>query len=69
MSQQIGVVICGFGRAGQIHFSGIGKNHLCKLKYVVEVDTIKELVQAKLDEYFMKEVKVVGVQVYENVSL
>lgn len=62
------MVICGFGRAGQIHFNSIRKNHRCKLLYLVdqvENEAIRSRIQAKLDEFMMEGVKVVGLNCYE----
>lgn len=64
------MVLCGFGRAGQIHFNGIRKNHRCKLLYIVdqvEDAAIKSRIQAKLDEYMMENVKIVGMDCFEKV--
>ena len=52
------LALCGFGRAGQIHFKGIRYNHRCRLKYIVEdeVEKAKKL----LADYNMTEVIVVS---------
>ena len=68
--EKAGMVLCGFGRAGQIHFDGIRTNHLCKLLYVVDLvedEAIRSRIQAKLDEYMMQDVKLVGKKNYEEV--
>ena len=70
--KKVGVVICGFGRAGKIHFEGIRKNHLCSLRYIVdqvENEAIKTAIEKKLDEYLLEGVKVVGIQAFENVRV
>jgi hypothetical protein len=72
MSQlkKTGMVLCGFGRAGQIHFDGIRSSHLCKLLYVVDLveeESVRSRIQAKLDMYMMGEVKLVGRKSYEEV--
>ncbi len=71
MAKKIGVAICGFGRAGQIHFNGIRSNRLCSLKYVVDrtdLESVKDLIQSKLDDFMMDEVKLVGLESFEEVS-
>lgn len=68
--RRTGVVLCGFGRAGKIHFNGIRSNHLCTLKYVVDLvekESIRESIQAQLDEYFMEGVRLVGVNEFSDV--
>lgn len=69
----LGVAICGFGRAGQIHFNGVRKNCRCKLLYIVDIvdedQAVKDLILGKLDQFNMEGVKVVGLKSYENVSL
>lgn len=71
MSQKkLGVAICGFGRAGQIHFHGVRKNPLGELLYVVDVveyDTVKSRIQAKLEEFAMEGVAVVGKKCFDEV--
>lgn len=69
--KKVGVVICGFGRAGQIHFNGVRKNCRCKLLYVVdrveEDEAVKNLILNKLEQTLTEGVKVVGLKNYENV--
>ena len=71
MPGKTGVVICGFGKAGQIHFNGVLANHLCSLKYIVDLvenDSVKANIQSKLDEVLMEGVKIVGIKGFEDVS-
>ena len=71
VSRIIGVALCGFGRAGQIHFNGLRQNYNCKLKYIVDminVPTVLETVREKLDKYHMQDVQLVSVQEFEEVA-
>jgi len=52
------LALCGFGRAGQIHFKGIRRNHRCRLKYIVEEDM--EKAKSILATYNMSHVTVVS---------
>ena len=67
------LALCGFGRAGKIHFSGIRANHRCRLKYIVDcfdIPEVLETVRAVLDEYRMLDtVKLVQPSEFENVVL
>ena len=72
MSQKsrLGIAICGFGRAGQIHFHGVRKNPRGKLLYVVDMvedDAVKSRIEAKLEEFVMEGVAVVGKKGFEEV--
>lgn len=72
MSQKrrVGIAICGFGRAGQIHFHGVRKNPRGKLLYVVDLvedDTVRSRIEAKLEEFVMEGVAVVGKKCFEEV--
>ena len=70
--RRIGIAICGFGRAGQIHLDGVRRNCRCQLLYVVdrveEDKGIKQRIEQKLEQHLMEGVKVVGLESYENVS-
>ena len=50
-TRRVGVALCGFGRAGKIHFHSIRENHRCELKYVVEVAEALGSLRKYLDEY------------------
>ena len=66
----IGVALCGFGRAGQIHFQGIRQNHNCKLKYVVDLiesPSVLETIRKKLAEYHMSGVRPVSREEFDEV--
>ena len=55
--RQVSLALCGFGRAGKIHFSGIRANHRCRLKYIVDcfdIPEVLETVRAVLDEHRMQ---------------
>ena len=70
-SRIIGVALCGFGRAGQIHFNGLQQNYNCKLKYIVDminVPTVLETVREKLDKYHMQDVQPVSMEEFEEVT-
>lgn len=66
----VGVTLCGFGRAGQIHFNGLRQNYNCKLKYIVDminVPAVLETIRENLDKYHMQGVRPVSVQEFEEV--
>ena len=67
------LALCGFGRAGNIHFQGIRTNPRCRLKYVVdcfEVPAVLQAAQAKLAEFRMLDsVSLVKTSNYESVVL
>ena len=68
----IGVALCGFGRAGQIHFHGIRQNHNCKLKYIVdmiEVSSVLDTIQGRLAEYHMTGVRPVSREEFDEVRM
>ena len=48
---RVGIALCGFGRAGKIHFHSIRQNHRCVFKYVVDVGEALGVVQKYLEEY------------------
>ena len=54
----VNFALCGFGRAGKIHFHGIRLNHRCKLKYIVDcfdVSAVAKGVRDVLEEYYMED--------------
>lgn len=68
----VGVALCGFGRAGQIHFNGIRQNHNCRLKYVVDMieePSVLERIKGKLNEYHMTGVHPVSREQFDEVCL
>ena len=68
--RRVGVALCGFGRAGSIHFKGLRMNHRCILKYVVEDPRMADKVQTALATYNLESVtKVVGMSEYQSVVL
>ena len=48
---RVGIALCGFGRAGKIHFHDIRQNHRCELKYVVDVSEALDTIHKYLSEY------------------
>ncbi len=64
----VGVVLCGFGRAGQIHFHGIRRNHRCKLLYVVDNKEVQEKINEVLDTYLITGVQIVPPEKYDEVG-
>ena len=67
------LALCGFGRAGNIHFQGIRTNPRCRLKYVVdcfELPAVLQAAQGKLAEFRMLDsVSLVRTSNYESVVL
>lgn len=67
------LALCGFGRAGKIHFNGIRTNHRCQLKYIVDcfdVPDVLKAVRAVLEQYGMLDtVTLVKASDYESVVL
>lgn len=67
------LALCGFGRAGRIHFNGIRTNHRCQLKYIVdcfEIPEVLKVVRAELEKYGMLDtVTLVKASEYESVVL
>lgn len=53
--RRVGIALCGFGRAGKIHFHSIRENHRCRLKYVVDLAEALDSVQKYLEEYNLSE--------------
>ena len=67
---RVGIALCGFGRAGNIHFKGVIQNHRCSLKYVVERAEILESVQEYLDKYNLSDTaRPITTEDFENVTL
>ena len=67
---RVGIALCGFGRAGQIHFHGIRQNYRCSLKYIVDVaETVtRGSIQEFLERYNLSNVaKVISTEEFENV--
>lgn len=75
----VGVALCGFGRAGRIHFNGIRQNRHCELKYVVDLpkatvtvgdSTLKvgDVVRSVLAEHRMEQAKIVDGSKFREVS-
>jgi myo-inositol 2-dehydrogenase/D-chiro-inositol 1-dehydrogenase len=73
MSEVAKLALCGFGRAGRIHFRGIRNNPRCELKYIVdcfEDAAVLKSVRAVLEEYRMLDtVRLVKTSEYESVVL
>ena len=63
------ITLCGFGRAGQIHFGNIRRNHRCHLKYIVDLKepAVEKRIRDILDEYNVTSTTIVGMQDYEKV--
>lgn len=67
----VGVALCGFGRAGQIHFGGLRHNYDCKLKYIidrVELPGVLEAITNTLDKYHVTDVRPVSVEDFDKAS-
>ena len=67
---RVGIALCGFGRAGQIHFRGIRQNYRCSLKYIVDVaETVtRGSIQEFLERYNLSNMaKVISAEEFENV--
>lgn len=71
-NKKIGIALCGFGRAGRIHFNGVRKNCRSKLLYIVdrveEDPAVKKLIESMVEEFMLEGVKIVGLKSYETVS-
>ena len=75
----IGVALCGFGRAGHIHFDGVRQSYRCRLKYVVEQlearvtfeggssKTMREVLHSAFEEYNMENVSLVSGDEFDQV--
>ena len=77
--ERVGLALCGFGRAGRIHFSGVRQNRHCELKYVVDLievtvtvgdskQKIGDIIRSTLAEYRMEQTKVVDTSKLHEVS-
>lgn len=67
---RIGIALCGFGRAGKIHFHSIRQNHRCIFKYVVDLGEALGGVQKYLEEYNLSEkTRAVSTEDFEKVHL
>ena len=65
---RVGIALCGFGRAGKIHFHSIRQNHRCIFKYVVDVSEALGGVQKHLEEYSVSEkTRAVSTEDFEKV--
>ncbi len=68
----VAVALCGFGRAGQIHFHGIRQNHHARLKYVVDMigeEGVLERIAGCLAEYHMTHVQPVSKEQFDEVLI
>ena len=67
---RVGIALCGFGRAGKIHFHNIRQNHRCVFKYVVDLGEALDTVQKYLEEYNVCEkTRAVSTEDFEKVDL
>jgi hypothetical protein len=67
---RVGIALCGFGRAGKIHFHSIRQNHRCIFKYVVDVGEALGGIQKYLEEYNLSEkTRAVSTEDFEKVHL
>lgn len=69
--RRVNVALCGFGRAGKIHFHSIRLNHRCRLKYIVDSFNLPDAyktIQAHLEEYNLTDsgVTLVDASQYES---
>ena len=63
------LAVCGFGRAGKIHFQSIRKSPKCQLKYIVDVPSQKEAIECYLKDWNCSHIKFVPIQEFDNVVL
>ncbi len=63
------LAVCGFGRAGKIHFSSICRSPECRLKYVVDVSCQKEKIEDYLKQWNCGHIKFVSTEEFENIVL
>ena len=63
------IAICGFGKAGRMHFTTIRKSHRCKLKYVVDFSSETTRIEGFLKEWNFSNVKVVSTEDLERIVL
>ena len=67
---RVGIALCGFGRAGKIHFHSIRQNQRCILRYVVDLAETLASLQEYLDEYNLSDTtKPVSTADFEKVHL
>ena len=71
--KRVTVALCGFGRAGRIHFNSIRQNHRCHLKYIVDVfgnSDVLKFARDKLQEYYLLDtVALVEASDFESIVL
>ena len=63
------LALCGFGRAGKMHFTTIRQSHRCKLKYIVDVATQIDTINEFLKKYNFSHVQVLPSEEYETTVL
>ena len=67
---RVGIALCGFGRAGKIHFHSIRQNHRCIFKYVVDLGEALSGIQKYLEEYSVSDkTRAVSTEDFEKVHL
>ena len=67
---RVGIALCGFGRAGKIHFHSIRQNHRCILKYVVDVGEALDSIRKYVEEYNLSDkTKAVSTEDFEKVDI
>lgn len=68
-SKVAGIALCGFGRAGQIHFGNLRRNYRCQLKYIVDLKepAVVERIREVVEEYHVTSVSIVGAEDFEEV--
>ena len=70
-SQVARLALCGFGKAGQIHFHGIRRSHRCEFKYIVDLtedESVRRRITSVLDEYHVKGVVLVAKENIDDVN-
>ena len=78
--KKVNVALCGFGRAGRIHFNGVRQNHRIALKYIVDkldnkaagadsqLDiSVGDFIHSQLAEFNLEGVQVVDCSKYDTV--
>ena len=67
---RVGIALCGFGRAGKIHFHSIRQNHRCILKYVVDVGEALDSIRKYVEEYNLSDkTKAVSTEDFKKVDI
>lgn len=67
---RVGIALCGFGRAGKLHFHSIRQNHRCVLKYVVDVEEALDSVRKFLEEYNLSDkTRAISTEDFEKVHV